>query len=176
MNSFYKSIGLYDSLNLSLEMDGSEFTESLRKITYKTNTTFLSLIPDNGIPTRFEYRGIVNSDHFIIKKRVYFFDFNVIHSVIKGNILKENNRTAITVEFVSFLPYLLTLVVFVPAMIFIALQFFKENENFILTAFPFILLIIQYFGLKRAIKKDKYDFERELYFIARKNNQFQNIK
>lgn len=35
MNSFYKSIGLYDSLTLSLEMDPSDFTESLRKITYK---------------------------------------------------------------------------------------------------------------------------------------------
>ncbi len=86
-------------------MDGSEFTESLRKITYKTNTTFLSLISDNGIPTRFEYRGIVNPDHFTIKKRVYFFDFNVIHSVIKGNLSKENDRTVITVEFVPFLPY-----------------------------------------------------------------------
>ncbi|WP_394660474.1 hypothetical protein [uncultured Chryseobacterium sp.] len=176
MNSFYKSIGLYDSLNLSIEMDGSEFTESLRKITYKTNTTFLSLISDNGIPTRFEYRGIVNPDHFTIKKRAYFFDFNVIHSVIKGNLSKENDRTVITVEFVPFLPYFLMLICMMPSMIFIALQFFKEDENFILTALPFILLLIQYFGLKRAIKKDKYDFERELYLIARKSNHFKSIQ
>ncbi|NPA07569.1 MAG: hypothetical protein GXO46_01085, partial [Chlorobi bacterium] len=60
MNSFYKSIGLYESLNFDIEMKQSELIESLRKITYKTNPSFISLIPDYGIPTRFEYRGIVN--------------------------------------------------------------------------------------------------------------------
>ncbi|MCA6067569.1 hypothetical protein JI747_010295 [Chryseobacterium sp. RG1] len=58
MNSFYKSIGLFDSSNFSIEMEKSEFVDSLKKITYKTNTSFISLIPDNGIPTRFEYRGM----------------------------------------------------------------------------------------------------------------------
>lgn len=37
MNSFYKSIGLYKSLNFDIEMKQSELIESLRKITYKTN-------------------------------------------------------------------------------------------------------------------------------------------
>lgn len=62
MISFYKSIELYDSLKLRMEMDPSDFTEGLKKIIYKTNTTFLSLVPDNGIPTRFKYRGMINQD------------------------------------------------------------------------------------------------------------------
>lgn len=75
MNSFYKSIGLYDNLNFDIDMSTSEFAENLKKITYKTNTTFISLIPDNGIPTRFEYSGVVNNDDFTIKRRLHFFRF-----------------------------------------------------------------------------------------------------
>lgn len=38
MDSFFKNIGLYDHLSFNIEMDKSEFVESLKKITYETNT------------------------------------------------------------------------------------------------------------------------------------------
>jgi len=56
------------------------------------------------------------------------------------------------------------------------LDLIKENSNFLFAVLPFIMIILLYFKLKRSLKKGKYDFERELYFIARKNNQFKNIK
>lgn len=46
MDSFYKIIGLYDHLSFNIEMEKSDFSESLKKITYKTNTAFITLIPD----------------------------------------------------------------------------------------------------------------------------------
>ena len=95
MDSFFKNIGLYDHLNFNIEMDKSEFVESLKKITYETNTSFISLIPDQGIPTRFEYRGLINADNFIIKRRKHLFDINIYRSIIKGNIVEEMNKTVI---------------------------------------------------------------------------------
>ncbi|KQT21603.1 hypothetical protein ASG22_15720 [Chryseobacterium sp. Leaf405] len=176
MNSFYKNIGLYDSLNFDIDMSKSEFEESLKKITYKTNTTFISLIPDNGIPTRFEYLGIINKDDFTIKRRRHFFDFNILHSIIKGNISEENNKTSIIIEFTPLISHFLALV-FIPVIsLFITIQIMQESTNYFVIALPAILTMVQYFGLKRSIKRDKYDFERELNFIAQKNNQFKNFK
>ncbi|GAA5085514.1 hypothetical protein GCM10023210_06430 [Chryseobacterium ginsengisoli] len=176
MNSFYKNIGLHDHLNFSIEMDSSEFVENLKKITYKTNTTFISFVPDNAIPTRFEYRGIIHKDHFTIKRRLHFFDFNVLHSIIKGNISEENNETLIKIEFTPFVTHFLALIFLPFFCLFIAIQMIKAENNYFIIALPIILTVIQYYGLKRCIKRDKYDFERELNFIAQKNNQFKNYK
>lgn len=168
MSSFYNNLGLYDHLNFNIDMEKSEFVESLKKITYKTNTTFISFIPDNGIPTRFEYRGIINKDNFSIKRRLHFFDFNILHSIIKGNISEENNKTLIKIEFKPFIPHILALI-FVPIIsILITIQMIKDGDSYFIIVLPIILTLIQYFGLKRCVKRDKYHFERELNFIAQK--------
>ncbi|WP_294296714.1 hypothetical protein [uncultured Chryseobacterium sp.] len=176
MISFYKNIGLYESLVLSMEMDPSDFTKSLRKITYKTNPTFLSLVPDNGIPTRFEYRGMVNQHNFRIKRRLHFFDFHVLHVLIKGKIAEENNKILVTVVFIPFFHHLFALLFVFLTSTLIGLDLMKENSNFIFAVLPFIVIMILYFKLKRSLKKDRYDFERELHFILRKNNRFKSIE
>lgn len=176
MNSFFKSIGLFDHLTFNIEMDQSEFIESLKKITYETNTSFISLIPDHGIPTRFEYRGLVNTDNFIIKRRKHFFDINLYRSVIKGNILEEKSKTVIKIEFTPFIYPFIATILGIFLFLFIASLEIRNNENYFLIAIPILIAITQYFILKRNIKSDKYDFERELNFIASKNNQFKGYK
>ncbi len=158
-----------------MEIDPSDFTESLRKITYKTNTTFLSLIPDNGIPTRFKYRGTINQDKFTIKRRLDFFDFDVIHAIINGKISEESNKTFITAEFAPPFSQLFSLFFVFFISTFISLDLIKESSNFIFAVLPFTITMILYFKLKHSLKKDKDDVERELYFILKKNNQFKNI-
>lgn len=176
MTSFYKNIGLYDHLNFNIEMDKSELVESLKKVTYKTNTTFISIVPDHGIPTRFEYRGIINKDNFTVKRRLHFFDFNVLHCVIRGNISEENNKTLISVEFVPFFTHLTALLFVSLISSIIAIQLIKETNNYFIIALPIILTMIHYSGLKRCLKRDKYDFERELNFIVQKNNRFKSYQ
>lgn len=136
----------------------------------------MSLVPDNGIPTRFEYRGIINEHDFTIKRRLHFFDFQVLHALIKGKIAGENNKTLVTIVLSPFFPHLFALLFVFLTDTLISLDLIKENSNFIFAVLPFTVTMILYFKLKRSLKKDKYDFERELYFIARKNNQFKNIK
>ena len=93
MNSFFKNIGLYDYLNFNIKTDKSEFLESLKKITYETNTSFISLTPDHGIPTRFEYRGLINKDTFILKRSLkrdkYNFERELNFIVQKSNQFKS---------------------------------------------------------------------------------------
>lgn len=176
MNSFYKSIGLFDSSNFSIEMEKSEFVDSLKKITYKTNTSFISLIPDNGIPTRFEYRGIVNNDDFTIKRRLHFFDFKIPNCIIKGNISEENDKTLVKIEFMPLIFHFLSFIFVSLFALIIVIQISKSEKNYFILAIPFIITIIQYFSLKRNIQRNKYDFERELNFIAQKNSTFKNFK
>ncbi|BEV06397.1 hypothetical protein [Chryseobacterium gambrini] len=176
MNSFYKSIGLYESLNFDIEMKQSELVESLRKITYKTNPSFISLIPDYGIPTRFEYRGMVNQKNFTIKRRRHFFDFNIMHCIIKGSISEENNKTLLTIEFIPFLYHFMIMVVSIVFALCIAFLASKDEKNYFILVVPFLMMIVQYFVLKGSIQRDKYDFLRELNFITQKNNVFKNTR
>jgi len=176
MISFYKNIGLYESVFFNLEMNKADFVEYLNKITYKTNTTFISFVPDYGIPTRFEYRGNVNTDNFTIKRRLHLFDFNIFHSIIKAHITDNNNTIEIKMEFAPFILHFLTLIFGSLFSLFIVFQIIKNENNYLIITIPIIMVIIQYFVLKRSLKRDKYDFIRELNLISTKNNQFKNLK
>lgn len=172
MNLFFKNVGLYDHLTFNIDMDKSEFVKSLKKITYETNTSFISLIPDHGIPTRFEYRGLINVDNFIIKRRKHLFGINIYRSIIKGNIVEEKNKTVIKIEFTPFIYPFIAFIIAILLFLFITSQEIQYNENYSLIVIPIFVTIIQHFILKTNIKKCKYDFERELNFIVQKNKQF----
>jgi len=176
MDSFFKNIGLYDHLSFNIEMNKSEFVESLKKMTYETNTSFISLIPDHGIPTRFEYRGLINADNFIIKRRKHLFDINIYRSIIRGNILEEKNKTVIKIEFTPFIYPFIASIIGILLFLFIASQEIQNSENYFLIVIPILIIIGQYFILKTNIKRCKYDFERELNFIVQKNNQFKSYQ
>ncbi len=176
MDSFYKIIGLYDHLSFNIEMEKSDFSESLKKITYKTNTAFITLIPDYGIPTRFEYRGTVNKSDFILKRRSHFFDYNIFHCIIKGNISEKDNTTYIQMEFTPFIFHFVTAILALLLFLIISAAEIVNNNNYFIIAFPCIIVISKYFILKRNIKRDKYDFEREVNFMLQKNKQFKNYK
>ncbi|KMQ65403.1 hypothetical protein ACM46_05755 [Chryseobacterium angstadtii] len=177
MSSFYKSIGLYDRFNIDIEMHKPDFIESLKKITYKTNTTFISLVPDNGIPTRFEYRGEIKEDYFLIKRRLYFFDTNVIVPVIKGRFSQqESKKTLINIELFPSKIHMISLTFLSILLLIIILNInylLQENAELMFSSFiPLILVISHYFTLKACIKRGRYDFEREIHFLAQNNNQF----
>lgn len=176
MLSFYKNIGLYESVHFNFEMNTADFVEGLKKITYKTNTTFISFVPDYGIPTRFEYLGIINIYDFTIKRRLHLFDFNIFQSIIKGNITEENDRIDLKMEFTPFILHFLALIFVSLFILFIVIQIIQNENNYLLIVIPPIITIIQYFVLKRCLKRDRYDFIRELNHIVTKNNQFKNFK
>ncbi|WPO81826.1 hypothetical protein SD427_13740 [Chryseobacterium sp. JJR-5R] len=143
-----------DHLSFNIEMKKADFSESLKKITYKTNTAFITLIPDHGIHTRFEYRGTVNKSDFTIKRRSHFFDFNIFHFIIKGNISEEDTTTFIKTEFTPFISHFLAAILALLLFLIISIAEIVNNNNYFIIGFPCIIAVSKYFILKRNIKRD----------------------
>lgn len=170
MNSFLKNIGLHDNLNFELNINRTELIEKLWKITYKTNTSFISLERDSAIPTRFEYRGMIDNYGFKLKKRTRLFDINLNNPVFHGNISDQNDRTFVSIEIVPSVFQIFNSVIilcFFLIAVFTILKTTEKDPYFL--AFTTTITVMQYFTLKRGITKGKYDFERELIYTVQKH-------
>ncbi|CAH0216872.1 hypothetical protein [Chryseobacterium sp. Bi04] len=167
MNSFFQSIGLYTSKNIEINVNIAELNKGLRKITYTTNTTFISLISDSAIPTRFEYRGIVNEKNFTIKRRRHLFDINLNYPVIKGSLYDQNTITTVSLTYIpspfQIFTFILLLCFFIAA---VAVNVKNGGQHLPFIAVSSLMTGTQYFVLKREIIKGKHDFERELSSIS----------
>ncbi|MCC3216284.1 hypothetical protein LIV57_13520 [Chryseobacterium sp. X308] len=169
MNSFFKSIGLYNNLIIDLNINSTELVQRLMKVTYKTNTTFISLEKDTTIPTRFEYRGMIDANSFTIKRRGRLFDMNRSNPVFHGTISDNNGISSVVIEFFpsgfQILNWFLILC-FCFVIAFVSIT--EDQQGLMAGAVAIIIAITQYFILKRGISRGKYEFERELIYIAQK--------
>ncbi|WP_114819038.1 hypothetical protein [Chryseobacterium sp. KLBC 52] len=169
MNSFFKSIGLYNSLIIDLNINSAELVQRLMKVTYKTNTTFISLEKDTTIPTRFEYRGMIDANSFTIKRRGRLFDMNRSNPVFHGTISDNNGISSVLIEFFpsgfQILNWFLILC-FCFVIAFVSIT--GGQQGLMAGAVALVIAITQYFILKRGISRGKYEFERELIYIAQK--------
>lgn len=171
MNSFCQSIGLYTHKNIEIDINTAEVIERLRKITYPTHTTFISLISDPAIPTRFKYRGVVYEKNFTIKKRRRFFDINLNYPVIKGSLYDQNNRTTVSTACIPSFFQIVTLVLLLGFFLVAVTVNIKNGvQDFSFIAVSALMLGTQYFVLKREIIKGNYDFERELDHMVQKSS------
>lgn len=167
MNSFFKSIGLYNSLIIDLHINSAELVQRLMKVTYKTNTTFISLEKDTTIPTRFEYRGKIEANSFTIKRRARLFDMNRSNPVFHGTISDRNGNSSVVIDFFpSWFQIFNWIFILCFCLIAILVNIRDDQQNFMVTAFAFVIACSQYFILKRGISRGKYEFERELIYIA----------
>jgi len=174
MNSFFKSIELYDELSFETTMNKAEFIKDLEKIIYKSNFNIFET-SEYSIPNRYEYKGYVNKNEFLIMRRRYLFDSHTPNPYIKGIINEENGKTLIKMEFTPikyFFVSFIFLIVFL--IIFFNIIFPGRCDMSFIVIIPLIGSVNHYFALKRNITKGKYDFERELNFIVQKNNQFKS--
>lgn len=170
MNSFLKNIGLYGSTKVKINIGTSELIQKLAQITYKTNTSFISLEKDSTIPKRFEYRGIIKESSFIIKRRRHLFDFNMNNPVLHGIVSGENDQTSVSIElFPSLFQIFNCIVILCFFLTAIVVNIQNDQKDFMFLIVVSIMVVIQYFVLKRAISKGKYDFERELIYLAQKS-------
>ncbi|MGN7705738.1 hypothetical protein KYG33_09035 [Chryseobacterium sp. D764] len=169
MNSFFKSIGLYNTITIDLNINSAELIQRLWKVTYKTNTTFISLEKDSSIPTRFEYRGMIAANTFTIKRRARLFDMNRNNPVFHGTISDKNGQSSVSVEFFPsgfqiFNWVMILCFCFVAA--FVNIQ--GDQKDLMFAGVALVIAVAQYFILKRGISRGKYEFERELIYIAQK--------
>ena len=169
MNSFFKSIGLYNSLTIDLNINSAELTKRLMKVTYKTNTAFISLEKDTTIPTRFEYRGMIDANSFTIKRRGRLFDMNRSNPVLRGTISDKNGTSSVSVEFFpSGFQILNWIFILCFCFVITFANITGDKQDVMLVVIASVIAITQYFILKRGISRGKYEFERELIYIAQK--------
>ncbi|MBB4806062.1 hypothetical protein HNP38_001334 [Chryseobacterium defluvii] len=173
--SFFKKIGLYDFLNIETEMSKPELIQKLKKMSYESSLDIFS-VADYAIPNRFEYKGLINENNFILRRRKHFFDSKNPNPNITGIIDEKNGKTFIKTEFMP--AKYLVLIHILLSLLFLAISF-AVNETGIKIFILVMLLIVNsshYFAMKTAIKKNKYDFERELNYIIQKNNYFKGYQ
>lgn len=160
---------MYDTLCLDLNISRAELMHRLQKITYKTNTSFISFERDSAIPTRFEYRGMIDEHGFILKRRIRFFDNNISNPVFYGNILDQHDKICISIEII---PSKIQMFQFFFILCFFLFALFVtiigSEWDFTFLAVASLMAIPQYFILRRGITRGKYDFERELIYISQK--------
>lgn len=170
MNSLLKNIGLYDQSYIEVNTARTELVQNLWKITYKTNTTFISLIRDPAIPTRFEYRGKIEENSFTIKTRRRFFDINMNYPVIKGSLHDQNNITIVSIEYIPTLFQIFTFILLLCFFLFaVAVNIKNSGEDFVFIGISSIMALSHYFVLKREITRGKYDFEKVIGNITQKH-------
>ncbi|TZF99589.1 hypothetical protein FW781_06585 (plasmid) [Chryseobacterium panacisoli] len=169
MNSFYKSIGLYNTITIDLNINSAELIQRLWKVTYKTNTTFISLEKDSSIPTRFEYRGMIDANTFTIKRRARLFDMNRNNPVFHGTISDKNGQSSVSVEFFpSGFQIFNWVMILCFCLIMISVNIQGDQRDLMFAGVALVIAVAQYFILKRGISRGKYEFERELIYIAQK--------
>ncbi|RLJ33479.1 hypothetical protein CLU97_2962 [Chryseobacterium sp. 7] len=169
MNSFFKSIGLYNNLSVDLDINSTELIQRLWKITYKTNNTFISWEKDSSIPTRFEYRGMIESNHFKIRRRARLFDMNKNNPIFQGTISDKNGKSSVAIEFFpSWLQILNWFFILCFCSILIFANTRGDQKDFMFVVIAVAITVTQYFILKRGISRGKYEFERELIYITQK--------
>lgn len=169
MNPLLKTIGLYDKSNLEINTQRSELVQNLWKITYGTNTSFISLVKDSTIPTRFEYRGIIDENSFTIKKRRHFLDLNIYYPVIKGSMFDKNNITKASVEYIpSFLQMFTFILLLCFFLLAITVNIKNGGQDLAFLAVSSLMTGAQYFNVRRGIIREKQDFEKEMKDITQK--------
>ncbi|MDN4013958.1 hypothetical protein QX233_15905 [Chryseobacterium gambrini] len=176
MNSFYKSIGLYDELIFETTMDKAEFMYILKKLIYHSNFSFFEN-SEYLIPKRYEYKGYLNKNEFLIMRRRHLFDMSSPNPYIRGTINDENGKTFIRMEFTPIKYSGISLIFpIIFLIIFFNIPFQGSSDMSFIVIIPIIGVINYYFTLKRNITRGKYDFERELNFIVQKNNMLKNTR
>lgn len=139
------------------------------KVTYKTNTTFISLKKDATIPTRFEYRGMIDANSFTIKRRARLFDINRSNPIFHGTISDKNGKSSVVIEFFPSGFQIFNWIVilcFCLGAVFVSIK--GDQQDHMLAIIALVIGISKYFILKRGISRGKYEFERELIYIAQK--------
>lgn len=186
MGNTLKKLKLIDNLKTELEISKNDFHKKLNKIIDDGSSNFISDFFDLFSKSKNEYKGYVDFSNFKIVRKKRLFDMGFSFPTIKGEIEQKGERILINSEinafkgvFVFFIFFVLLFYTFtIFAMFFLSS---KDNNGEAFIAIPLILihacfmLGIPYFILRRSVKRFKYDFERELFYLT-KNDFTENYE
>lgn len=179
MKRFLQKLKLIDFLDTELEITKSDFHKKLSGIVDETNIGFMSDFFDLFSSSKNEYKGYVDFTHFKLKRRKRLFEMGLNFPNAKGKVDQKGDSLIIKTEINAFKGIMVFFILFILLFYTIAIISMltigsQENEE-VFIAIPFILihacfmLGIPYLVLRRSVKRFKYDFERELYYLTKNN-------
>lgn len=179
MKRLLEKIKLIDFLETELELQKNEFTNRLSKIVDQGSTNSITDIFDMFSSSKNEYKGTVDFSKFKIKRKKKFFDMNITFPVAKGVLNQKGDVLFIKTEINAFKGIMIIffiVIILIYLIIGITLFTTDNSDDFpTYAALPFLLihasfmLGIPYLLLRRSVKRFKYDFERELYYLTKKD-------
>ncbi|KGL63323.1 hypothetical protein [Polaribacter sp. Hel1_85] len=179
MKKILEKIKLIDFLETELEIPKNEFTNRFSKIVDEGSTNSLFDMFDIFSSSKNEYKGEIEFSRFKIKRKKKFFDMNIIFPVAKGFLNQKDDKLFIKTEINAFKGIMIIFFVFIILIyLVIAISLFTNNntDDFsIYLAIPFLLIHgsfmigIPYLLLRRSVKRFKYEFERELFYLTKNN-------
>jgi hypothetical protein len=173
MNQLLRRIGLLDNLTLELPINKSDFVNTLR---LNIDEEPQSDIVDIFLKSKNIYKGTVNNDGFVLKRKRKFFEMNPHSRKIKGTLIQKTDKLVVNIEISAFNFLMIPMVLFIVMIyvIFIVMLLTGNVDGMKgLWGLPFILfhaafmLGFPYFALRRGLRSTKYDIERDLYFIMK---------
>lgn len=179
MKSILRKLKLIDTQQTELEINKSDFIKNLGRIVDDGNSNFISDFFDLFSRSNNEYKGSVNFSNFKISRRRRLFDMGISFPTVKGEIEQKGDNLLITSEINAFKGIMVLFIFFILLVYIIAIvaMFFSntpDNNGVNFIAIPLILLHacfmlgIPYLVLRRSVKRFKYDFERELFYLTKK--------
>jgi len=176
MKGILRKLKLVDSFATNLSLSKQDFVERLSAITEDGNPNFS--LGEQFSTDEYEYIGRVNLDGFKIRRRFRFFNYRDDSNIIaKGNIIENNDYLTIETEINSFGSYnifFLAITILVFSFLFMAVARSIEPVSFdriiFLILFGAFWLLILYLNMRAGVKKFKYNFERELFYLTKEND------
>jgi hypothetical protein len=176
MKSVLERLKLIDHLTTELRIGKYEFVEELRRNVDEGGTGIFLSSFEAFSSSKNEYKGVVTSDSFRIRRRRRFFDMAISMAVAEGSFRQRENmliiESTISAFRTVFMPFIgLILVGYISLIVaFVSSDTPGESGWFFL---PFILihaaimLGIPYFIMRRGVARMKYELEREFFYMTK---------
>jgi len=175
MKEILTKLKLIDSLNMALPIRKEEFVRRLSTAVDEGDAGMVSNALDTFSFGKNIWKDRVNAEGFYLLKKSNGMDIFSKFATANGTFIENNGKLNIDVEIESAYYRLIILYLFIIFAIFPAISdmpSIPSDANSFLFLFLLILfgmmLVMPYYIMRQAVKRLKYDLERELVFHANK--------
>jgi len=174
MKNLLSRLKLIDTMVTELSVPRDRFASKFRSLVDEGSLDVILSTFEVFDSSKNEYKGHVGINDFKIRRRRKLFDARGGLTIAAGTFREKGDQLVIETEITAmtgFIIFFYSLALFVYAGFFIAILADIGNDSHlfflpILIAHALFMLAIPYFMMRRAVRKMKYDLEREFHYIA----------
>lgn len=176
MKSILERLKLVDYLTTEIPIEKNLFIEKLKMNVDQGDTGIFLSAFEAFSSSKNQYKGMVTSDSFKIRRRRKLFDMNMSWPVAEGRFKQRDNTLVIESTITSFrgifIPFIVLMIMFYLAFI-VSFIFSGVPAKFGWLFVPFVFIHasimfgIPYVIMRRGVSRMKYELEREFYYLTK---------